>query len=513
MIRQTIILATLCSVLAHFAGFSAAYLMLGERFDVQISAPLLLVSVDTDNSDSEFINGTALPTPAPTDPLNATAAKTIVPESSTRATISDVSAEPRIDLVSRRDADAAVEAQTAQSNQSLLTFSVAEFKARKIAQPAADTSAETEKLSAKQENMLERKISKWARQLTQVASENASRRWRYKGKHYQARFTKMPPADHTGLHRVLVDISTDDNGERRSTQMSLKKLAFSNYAQLVDHWDPTVELHNDELEGRFHSNSEIHIAYSRDVMPVFYDSVTTAAQRIRVKNSVGFIRRSDIFRGGLKTGVKSIRLPGSFRPQLESLNIDEQQLIRFSEHSHLTFLENGSMELRTEHDDTNVQIVELPDNMAYLIADSKVRLCVQGKVHGKILVYSPERIIISNDLVYADASKNTTDFLGLVSDKVIEVAGIEKTGKGDLHVHGALYAKRRFAVRNHSDHNNGILSVFGSLSAGSLTATEPRYRTRVRFDQRLHEQRPPGFPLTDHFEIEQWNKTWHLEAI
>lgn len=513
MIRQTIIIATLCSVLAHFAGFLAAYLMLGDRFDVRLDLPLLLVSVNTDSSDSEFINGTPSPAPAPAEPVIETSVETLLAVTDTAAPQSETSAHPQSDLISRPGAGAAVEAKAAKSMDTLVTLSAAKFTATKITQPVEATIVEAAKLSPKQEKMLQKKISKWARKLTETPASEVSKRWRHKGRHYQARFTKLPPIDETGLHRVLVDISTIDNGERRSTQMSLKKLAFSNYAQLVDHWDPRVEMHNDELEGRFHSNSEISIAYNREVKPVFHGAVTTAAPRIKVKNNIGFTRRSEIFKGGLRTGVKSIRLPSSFRPQLASLNIAERQLIRFSQHAHLTFLENGSVELRDEHEAGNSQILKLPGEVAYLLADEKVRLCVQGKVRGKVLVYSPERITIADDLVYADASANTRDFLGLVSDKVIEVAGVEKTGSGDLHVHAALYAKRRFAVRNYSDQNEGILNVFGSLSAGSLTATEPRYRTRVRFDQRLHDQRPPGFPVTNHYEIEQWDKTWQLEAI
>lgn len=506
-------MATLCSVLAHFAGFATAYLMLGDRFDVQLNVPLLLVSVNTDVTDSEFLNGTPMPVPALAEPLIAPAVEETAAIADTPAPLTQANVQPNIELLDDQGSEAVVDYPAPSLTQTLVTLSAAEFTARKITQSTEAKTLEVAKLSPKQEKMLQKKIHKWARQLARTPASKTSKRWRYKGKHYHARFTELPATDNTGLHRVLVDISTDDNGERRSTQMSLKKLAFSNYAQLVDYWDPEVELHNDELEGRFHSNSEISIAYSRDVKPLFHGAVTTAARRIKVKNSVGFTRRADIFKGGLETGVKSIRLPSSFRPQLESLNIAEQQKIRLTRNTHLTFLNDGSVELREEHEAANAQHIKLPGGVAYLLADEKVRVCVQGKVRGKVLVYSPERIIISNDLVYADTSANTNDFLGLVSDKIIEVAGVEKTGTGDLNVHGALYAKRRFTVRNHSERNNGILSVFGSLSAGSLTATEPRYRTRVRFDQRLHQQRPPGFPVTNHYEIEQWDRTWQVEPI
>ncbi len=509
MTRITILLATLYSVLAHLAGFSAANLLLGDRFDVRIDSPTLLVSV---NSDSEFINGAPLPAPAPVDPPTPRKDE-VIAQLSTKAPLARNSTEPRIDLIARQQAKVAPSTQAPQATQALVTLSAAEFSAAKITQARKPGPPGEAKLSLRQEKMLEKKISKWARQLTEAPASETSKRWRHKGQYYEASFTQLPPTDNMGLHRVVVDISTDNNGERRSTQMSLKKLAFSNYAQLVDRWDPDVEIYNDEMEGRFHSNSEISLSYSRRVKPVFHGAVTTAAPRVKVKNTVGFMRRDEIFKGGLHTGVRSIRLPDSFQSQLNRLDLAADQLIRIERNSHLRFLDDGRVELREEHDDSDVVHMQLPDKVAYLIANDKVRLCVQGKVRGKVLVYSPERIIISGNLVYANQSAGARDFLGLVSDKVIEIAGIEKTGRGDLHIHGALYAKRRFAVRNHSVRNHGVLNVFGSLSAGSLTATEPRYRTRVRFDQRLHEQRPPGFPVTNHYEIEQWDKTWQVGAI
>lgn len=59
-------------------------------------------------------------------------------------------------------------------------------------------------------------------------------------------------------------------------------------------------------------------------------------------------------------------------------------------------------------------------------------------------------------------------------------------------------------------HGNGkaLLTIHGSLSAGSLSATEPRYATRVVFDERLETHWPPNFPMTDHYEIIKWNRKW-----
>ena len=59
------------------------------------------------------------------------------------------------------------------------------------------------------------------------------------------------------------------------------------------------------------------------------------------------------------------------------------------------------------------------------------------------------------------------------------------TGPGDLEVYASIYARGRFVVRNYLSRPAGKLVIYGSLAAGSLTATEPRYSTSVHFDQRL----------------------------
>ncbi|NUO84098.1 hypothetical protein HUU05_28830 [candidate division KSB1 bacterium] len=46
--------------------------------------------------------------------------------------------------------------------------------------------------------------------------------------------------------------------------------------------------------------------------------------------------------------------------------------------------------------------------------------------------------------------------------------------------------------------------------SGSLSATEPRYATHVRFDKRLEQRRPPYFPMTDRYEITDWQPEWKM---
>jgi hypothetical protein len=49
------------------------------------------------------------------------------------------------------------------------------------------------------------------------------------------------------------------------------------------------------------------------------------------------------------------------------------------------------------------------------------------------------------------------------------------------------------------------------VSAGSVTATEPRFATKIEFDDRLEDQRAPSFPLTDRYELEDWSGEWRVD--
>jgi len=92
------------------------------------------------------------------------------------------------------------------------------------------------------------------------------------------------------------------------------------------------------------------------------------------------------------------------------------------------------------------QVMSTP---AYIVGASNTTICVHGTVSGKVLVYSPERIVIEGSLVYAhDPRLNSgcRDYLGLLSSKDVEIARPDVTGPGDLEIHAAVFARRRFVV-------------------------------------------------------------------
>lgn len=370
--------------------------------------------------------------------------------------------------------------------------------------------------SPTQANMLNRKVREWSEKLYSMQDVAAGLTWKDRGQQYQAKFTLLPVADDMGIQRVIVEISTEEDGKRLSSKVHMKRLAFSHYAQFVNRWDARVQIHNDELEGRFHSNSGISLAYDRKVRPLFHGKVTTTSRRISVVNSRGSMKRDQIFLGGLQTGVRSIRLPKQFLPFPGETEIADDQVHHFIEDTRITFRADGSYVWQPVDSESPPQMANVTGNTMYLIADRKVNIHVKGTVNGKVLVYSPERIVIEDDLVYEQNPEevpDSDDYLGLVSDKYVDIAPPNITGPGDLLINAAIYAQRRFAVRGYRYGENALLYLYGSLSVGSLSATEPRYYTKIRFDQRLERLRPPGFPMTDRYEVESWDMTWNVEPI
>lgn len=371
-------------------------------------------------------------------------------------------------------------------------------------------------LSPKQQRMLNRKVRAWSENLHRMPDMASGLTWKHRGQDYLATFTHLPGADEMGIQRVIVEISTEEDGRRMSTEVYLKRLAFSNYAQFVNRWDPDVQIHDDELDGRFHSNTEFSLTYDRDVKPLFHGKVTTSSHRVNVSHTSGFTRRSQIFTGGLQTRVRSIRLPKHFMPFPREAEISDDQVHRFTEDTRITFHANGSFGWHALDPVSSQRVESIDGDTTYLIADEKVKLYVSGTVNGKVLVYSPERIIIEGDLAYEQDPEEVPaadDYLGLVSDKYVDIAPPDVTGPGDLVINAAIYAKRRFAVRGYRFRETALLYLYGSLSVGSLSATEPRYATRIRFDRRLEEMRPPGFPMTDRYEVESWDASWRVEPI
>ncbi|HUL81488.1 MAG TPA: hypothetical protein VL131_05070 [Gammaproteobacteria bacterium] len=383
--------------------------------------------------------------------------------------------------------------------------------ARSASETAPRAGQHSEPVPAREHAMLSRRFESWTGELPQ--SEAGSRvAWKQKGQEYSAVFHTLQDGDPTGIERVVVDVSTQQGGKKMSTQLTLTRLSFSNFAQFVDRWDPDVQIHDDEIDGRFHSNSVIKVLSTGSVSPVFHGKVTLASNDIDTASSLGFNRRR-IFPDGVEMGVRRIVLPSRFFGFLNAAADGDRNVQRFERDARITFHEDGTYSWSYIRDGGAEERREVTSPAYYLLGLAGATLRIKGTVRGKVLVYSADRIVIDNDVRYAHAhdAPDADDYLGLVAENAVEIAEPEVTGLGDLKVDASIYARREFAVRDFRSRTSGTLRIFGSLTAGSLTATEPRFATKIEFDPRLKNARPPSFPLTDRYELESWNGEWRVE--
>lgn len=368
-------------------------------------------------------------------------------------------------------------------------------------------------MSLDERTMLVKRLENLAEKMAAMPLDGAEPRftWEHDGRRYSAVLLRQRAEDGTALERVVAEVSTSDQGKRLATRLTLNRLAFSQFTQLVDRWDPMVQLHDDEIIGRFHSNTQLNLLYDAHVAPKFLGKVTTAARGFNTE-ARGRRRDTEVFQGGVETRVNRIRLPNELAP-FEWAELDEDALVHeIASDARIIFLASGGYTWRT-WDSGRTEYADRPAaRTTYLIAAPGVALHVRGTVAGRVLVYSPERILIEGDLKYANdprTTRDSPDYLGLVSDGDVVIARPGVTGPGDLEIDAAIFARRRFLVTHIEHPRTATLKIFGSLTAGTLSASEPRYATRIEYDARFEKRRPPGFPSTNRFEADdEWDGKW-----
>ena len=364
----------------------------------------------------------------------------------------------------------------------------------------AMTEAEKTALSQRLERLAEESLDAVRTEVT----------WKQDGKQYSAVLIRERAEDGTALERVVARVSASDRGKYLTTVVNLRRLAFSQFTQLVDNWDPMVQLHDDEIVGRFHSNSRLNLLYDSQAAPKFLGKVTTAARSFNTESHARR-RDSETFPGGVETRVGRVVLPESLQPFEWAPKDDNARVHEFTSDAHIRFYRDGSYTWHTRDSLQSEYLNEPSEHPVYFVASRGTTLYVQGVVAGIILIYSPHRIVIEGSLTYASDPRDTpasADYVGLVSNKDVQVAPPGMTGPGDLEIDAAIFAGRRFVVTSINYRRTAMLRIFGSLAAGSLSATEPRYATKIEYDSRFEHQRPPGFPSTNRYEAADWDGQW-----
>ena len=378
------------------------------------------------------------------------------------------------------------------------------------AEPVAITVTEvpsTVAMSDVEKAKLTKRLEELAEQVDAARTEVT---WEQDGKQYSAVLIRERANDGTSLDRVTAQVSSSDRGRHLTTLVNLNRLAFSQFTQMIDRWDPRVQLHDDEIAGRFHTNSRFNLMYDSHTAPKFFGKVTTSARSYNTEAN-SRRRESDIVRGGVETGADRITLPETLQPFEWAPREEGARIHEFATDTRLRFFSDGSYMWRSRETDEAGYRNDPSDRPVYFLAARDAALYVQGVVAGKFLVYSPHRIVIEGSLTYARDPREqpeSPDYLGLVSDRYVEVAPPIATGPGDVEIDGAIFAGRRFVVTAIDHPRTATLRIYGSLAAGTISATEPRYATKIDYDPRFERQRPPGFPSTNRYEVADWNGQW-----
>jgi hypothetical protein len=490
--------------LSIFFMFAAALFESGED---DADVPELSVQIETrDGPSSPQFSDAALPVPAP-EPIEE-----IIDDPGTSEQV--VAAEP-MDLappVAQLAEQFPEQVAAVPADESGETADEVLITTDSSAEPA-HVVAEVPKVAADvaptEQTMLRKSVEKLARQMLETDSMERELSWQENGRQYTARVQRKPAPDSTGLEQVIAEIMTENEGKRMRTTLSLKRLAFSHFTQLVNNWDKNIRLHDDVIDGRFHSNSEIGLAFSKGVEPRFFGKVTTSAARL-TDVPIGTRKRTrEVFQGGTETRTERVTLP---RDMPDVVNGgDETDRHTFAVDTRIIFNPDGSFVWRAANGAGELQRAESSDRPRYLIGERGATLYVSGIVSGIFTVYSPGDIEIENDLVYAKDPRDvliSRDFLALIAGRDIKIASGRITGSGDLHIHAALFARQRFWIEAVANSRSGKLFILGSLTAGTIRETEPRYATQLDYDRRFEFLRPASFPMTRRFEVDSWDEDW-----
>lgn len=496
------------SALVHLSLFAFVASALYDDGADDRDIPELSVQLETraGPNDEEFTEA-SLPRPAP-EPVDQVIED---PGSSTRSFDAPSSAslatprEPAPEPV-KIDEAATLAAMAADTGGVLVTEGNSDHEVAMVAQP--DPEAPIADVEQHEKVKLTRSVQAIARQLLDSDRTDMELTWEEDGQQYQARVRRQLARDSTGIEQVVAEIMTHKDGKRLKTRLSLKRLAFSHFTQLVNSWDQNVQLHDDVIDGRFHSNSRISFLAGRDVAPRFFGKVTTAAASMSF-NGFNQRRNREVFQAGFETRTERISLPRDMPGVLNGGEEGDRRV--FADDTRIIFNPDGSYVWRLANGEGELLRDEPSDRPRYLIGDKGAKLYVRGTVSGMFTLYTPDDIEIEDDLVYARdprQSVSSRDFLALIAGRDVTVAGPEVTGEGDLTIHGAIFARRRFFVEAYDRGSEQTLVLYGSLTAGTISATEPRYATQIDFDKRFEYLRPASFPMTRRYEVDEWNEDW-----
>lgn len=366
-------------------------------------------------------------------------------------------------------------------------------------------------MDGEQQASLRAAVNHFATELPRWTDPDKPLRWHDGEREYRIVIARREPATATGLERAVLKVSTELQGLALSARVPVKRMAFSHFAQVVDRWDPAVSLAGDRIIGRLHANSELFVEAGRHSRPTVTGPVTVAGR----VTGVGARALNAIFTGGIETRAERINLPRNPFPRDQWIDGGEN-VHRLDENAQIVFDGERGYRWYSLAEPAHSHRVKPVVSPWLIVAGEDVALRVEGRVSGSLVVYAPAGISVTGSLTYASNPRqhpDSDDFLGLVSDRDVEIAEPDVTGPGDIELFASVFAGRQFRIRRFRARNGGQLQIYGSVTAGSLTATEPRFTTLLEFDPRLENQRPAYFPLTGRYMLDGPEPAWTVEAV
>jgi hypothetical protein len=497
-------ISALVHLLVLFGIGSAIY----ESGEDDKDIPELSVQLETrEGPNSQEFTEAALPQPVPepvekviTDPgtgeLNLDAP----------AVADSTPMQEQVPDVTQMDAPAAFVEPTPAAGAVLTTTAESPDQVPVVAEPVPEGAAAV--MPQPEQAMLTHNVQLVAMKLLDTNATASTITWQKDGQQYSARILRQPAVDSTGLEQVVAEIMTSKDGKRLKTRLSMKRLAFSHFTQLVNSWDPNIQMHDDVIDGRFHSNTEFGLTTIGGVSPKFFGKVTTSASTLTY-GGLTSRRAKDMFQGGAETRTERVTLPRDM-PDVVGGG-DEHDRHVFSDDTRIIFNPDGSFVWRLANGEGDLQRGEPSNKPQYLIGEKSAKLYVRGTVSGIFTVYSPNDIEIEDDIVYLKDPRQTLvshDYLALIAGRDIRIAATEVTGPGDLTVHAAVFARRRFYTEATDRAKPATMFIYGSLTAGTILETEPRYATKLDYDKRFEYLRPASFPMTRRYEVDSWDQDW-----
>ncbi|MEM0955294.1 MAG: hypothetical protein AAGI24_14235, partial [Pseudomonadota bacterium] len=161
------------------------------------------------------------------------------------------------------------------------------------------------------------------KRLVKATDANEWMRYRNGSQQYELHLEREPAASAMELEHAVLEVHTVKNGVPVQARIPAKRVAFSHYAQVVDRWNPDVSLASDQIIGRFHANSAVHVAADSTQQPLVTGASTVAGRLV----FAGGARRSKVFPSGVETGVPRMPLP-RHALDWETLDVGEEQVHR-----------------------------------------------------------------------------------------------------------------------------------------------------------------------------------------